>query len=511
MRIEKRLFEVYWGFHDVESPFCNSGEQLSIAVPEVQSFCNGSDNPGEAVKHIEGCDRMEPCEDGVDPDHAEDAGAQDHDDHRDNAFSDSAGGRNGAVHKGCESIGKPHNMDPFHAGIDDGRLRSESRKKLTSKKHQEDAEDRCSAEGIQQGDKVSLNDTILLSGTPVLTHKGRAAGIIGRQHIEDQGICVGSSGISGDHDGAEGIDSGLHKQVCDGKNGILDPGRNAEEQDTFGGLFMKAQLLQAQAAFILSAEQIQKDQSGRNILGDNTGCGNTVGGHMTPDHEEQIQDYVKNTGSGQVDQWSCSVTAGTENAVSKVVDCHGRHAKSIDFQIQNSTVHQLVLGVQKSKHIRRKDNADHADEHAQRQAEQQRGMNDLIGVFRIISAQSMGSPDIDAGAHTNKETGKQRYKERGGADASQCLVAGKPSDNCHIAQIEHDLQHLRECKRDAEQQKIFPERAFRHGNVLSGAFCSCFFHVKIPPYKTSDGTDCFDLQEVHRMVFPAQSDTCHYV
>ena len=98
MRIEKRLFEVYWGFHDVESPFCNSGEQFSIAVPEVQSFCNGSDNPGEAVKHIEGCDRMEPCEDGIDPDHAEDAGAQDHDDHRDNAFSDSAGGRNGAVH-----------------------------------------------------------------------------------------------------------------------------------------------------------------------------------------------------------------------------------------------------------------------------------------------------------------------------------------------------------------------------------------------------------------------------
>ena len=138
-------------------------------------------------------------------------------------------------------------------------------------------------------------------------------------------------------------------------------------------------------------------------------------------------------------------------------------------------------------------------------------MNDLIGLFRIISAQSMGSPDIDSGAHTDKKAGKQRHKERGGADASQCLVAGKSSDNCHIAQIEHDLQHLRECKRNAEQQKIFPERAFRHGNVLSGAFCSCFFHVKIPPYKTSDDTGCFDLQEVHRMVFPAQSDTCHYV
>ena len=68
---------------------------------------------------------MKICENRVNPCNSKHAGSQNHDDRRRHALSKSSGGRNGAVHKSRNHIGKGHNPDSLHAHIHDRRLGGE--------------------------------------------------------------------------------------------------------------------------------------------------------------------------------------------------------------------------------------------------------------------------------------------------------------------------------------------------------------------------------------------------
>ena len=71
---------------------------------EINNFSRRSNGPGEDIEQVQGRNGFKVGEDGINPDHTEDAGAHNYDKGGNNGLAKSTGGGNGTIHKGADRI-----------------------------------------------------------------------------------------------------------------------------------------------------------------------------------------------------------------------------------------------------------------------------------------------------------------------------------------------------------------------------------------------------------------------
>ena len=92
-------------------------------------------------------------------------------------------------------------------------------------------------------------------------------------------------------------------------------------------------------------------------------------------------------------------------------------------------------------------------------------MNGFTDAVFIPGTQLVSSTDIDAGAHANEKSNKQRDQQRSRTHRTQGPVVCKAAYNGHIADVKKHFQKMGKHQGDAEQKNIFKKRTFRHGNT----------------------------------------------
>lgn len=102
----------------------NSTHFLPVNRLEINNFSRCSNDPGEDIEQVQGRNGFKVGEDGINPDHTEDAGAHNYDKGGNNGLAKSTGGGDGTIHKGRECIGYTHNFKAVHAKFDYRRIRS---------------------------------------------------------------------------------------------------------------------------------------------------------------------------------------------------------------------------------------------------------------------------------------------------------------------------------------------------------------------------------------------------
>ena len=91
---------------------------LPVNRLEINNFSRCSNGPGEDIEQVQGRNGFKVGEDGIDPDHTEDAGSHDDDKGGNNRLAKSTGGGDGTIHKSRERIGYAHNFKAVHAKLD---------------------------------------------------------------------------------------------------------------------------------------------------------------------------------------------------------------------------------------------------------------------------------------------------------------------------------------------------------------------------------------------------------
>ena len=91
---------------------------LPVNRLEINNFSRSSNGPGEDIEQVQGRNGFKVSENGINPDHTEDAGAHNYDKGRNNGLAKSTGGSNGTIHKSRERIGYAHNFKAVHAKFD---------------------------------------------------------------------------------------------------------------------------------------------------------------------------------------------------------------------------------------------------------------------------------------------------------------------------------------------------------------------------------------------------------
>lgn len=88
---------------------------LPVNRLEINDFSRSSNGPGEDIEQVQGRNGFKVSENGINPDHTEDAGAHNYDKGGNNGLAKSTGGGDGTIHKGRERIGYAHNFETVHA------------------------------------------------------------------------------------------------------------------------------------------------------------------------------------------------------------------------------------------------------------------------------------------------------------------------------------------------------------------------------------------------------------
>ena len=70
---------------------------------------------------------------------------------------------------------------------------------------------------------------------------------------------------------------------------------------------------------------------------------------------------------------------------------------------------------------------------------------------------------VDAVAQADKETGEQGDQNAGGAHSTQRRGPGEPAHDRHVRHVEQYLQQVGQGQRQADQQNLLGQRAFRQG------------------------------------------------
>ena len=100
-------------FSNLHSPYF-----LPVNRLEINNFSGCSNGPGEDIEQVQGRNGFKVSENGINPDHTEDAGTHNYDKGGNNGLAKSTGGGDGTIHKGRERIGYAHNFQSVHAKLD---------------------------------------------------------------------------------------------------------------------------------------------------------------------------------------------------------------------------------------------------------------------------------------------------------------------------------------------------------------------------------------------------------
>ena len=404
---------------------------------------------------------MKVGKDGVHPDDAEDAGAQDDDDGGHDGLAQAAGGGDGAIHKGRDAVGQTHDAHTLHAGVDDGRLGGEEGQELAAEHEQAAAQQQAHTKGIAQRDEVALLHAVGLACAVVLAHEAGTGHVEGGHAVVDEVVGVGGGGVALDHEGVEGVDACLDEEVGDGEDGVLEPGGQAQRQNAPGHGRVEPGFPEMQGVAVLHLSQRVEDEPGGNALRNGTGQRHAHDIQLADDDEEEVEQDVQHTRDAQEVQRLFGVADGAEDGVAKVVERQCGHTEEVDPQVEDGTGQQVFLGVQQPQQGGGAQQTHEQQHHTGDEADHQRRVNgaaDVIGVPGPIEA---GHQHVDAVAQADEKTGEQGDEDARGTHRTQRRGTGEPAHDRDVRHVEQHLQQVGQCQRQADQKDLLGQRAFR--------------------------------------------------
>ena len=241
---------------------------LPETLPEVQSFCDTGDGPGEDVEQIEGRDGLEEHEDREDPDDTEDAGAQNNNNSGNCCASKSSGSCDAVVHQRRETVGDAHDGQTVEACLDDCGIGSEKSQELSSEEDQGQTDGKSECKCIEHADQIGLHNAVLLICTVVLADEAAACGVEGSHGVIGEAVRIDSSRITCYNGGVESVHTVLNEQVSDLEDRILNACRQTNGQQQACLRMIQLHGGAAERMGTDSLHQCSEDADRRDVLGD---------------------------------------------------------------------------------------------------------------------------------------------------------------------------------------------------------------------------------------------------
>jgi len=194
-----------------------SSKSTSAAQPSATEVVDDKEetgeDPGDGVTGGNGFNGVEIGNTRMYPNDTEDADPEAGHDHRNDRVSGSTDGTGENLDADVGNPERNQEEENLNTAVDDDGILCEDAVYVFSKQAEEGTENNGGAGSHRQTDTGALVDAVIFAGTEVLSHKGGDRDTECTDHHPENSIdfsigCPGSNGI-----GAEGVDTGLHKNV----------------------------------------------------------------------------------------------------------------------------------------------------------------------------------------------------------------------------------------------------------------------------------------------------------
>ena len=343
-------------------------------------------HPGDRIGDIQHEQRVLPAEDRKNPDHAEQAGAHERDQHGQHRIAQAAHAARDDVHHSAQAVGHADHAQAHHAILDDLGLARVNAEQVFPQEVRAVAQYQADDEHQPQAVTQHPVDALIILCAQVLAGKAQR-GLIQRVHRGiDKALDVAGRRVARDRDRAERVDRRLDEHVGDVENHALQAGGQADLHDADKLLAVEVNVLQVDMADTVHSGQAHDDQDRRDNLR-NDGRGGRAGhAPMEHDDKEQIAADVKNAREQQKVQRPARVADRTQDRRTKVIQHRRRHADEIQAHVKRCLVQHLCRGGHERQHRPRCHNAQHDQDAAADQAGHQCGLHGLAGVLDIPAA-----------------------------------------------------------------------------------------------------------------------------
>ena len=367
---------------------------------------------------------MIPRKNGVDPDDAEDAGAENGDDHGQPRFSKSAHHAAADLHDAAQEIRRCNIVCADEAHGDHGIVSRIARgdvdaEQLRAKDGAEDAERNADQKNGRLTGPENFHHPVIAPCAEILAGEGDGGMEHGVHGRVGKGGDVGGGGVRGDHVRAEGVDAALHHDVGDVENDGLKPRRKADLDHAERLVRMQADLPELELRRALLPYKADEDEHDGDILRNDGRNGDACNVQLTDDHKEQIQENVQHTGNGEEDERALRIAVGAEDGGGKIVDQRAGNADEIDAQIEAGQRQNVVRRVHPFEHRRGKEETEQERHHAQNEAQGDGAVDGTLDARVVAAAGIARDQNVDTDGNADERAGQKIDERRGRADGGQ--------------------------------------------------------------------------------------------
>ena len=229
----------------------------------------------------------------------------------------------------------------------------------------------------------------------VLPHKG-GAGLAKAVEQVVAHVLQAHGRAGGSHDlGAQAVDGGLDDDVCDGKDGALDTGGQANLDDALEGDGVDSKVARGDADDGVGLEQADKECDGARRIGDGRGDSHAGDAPVEHGNKDEVQANIEDGGHGERLERHAGDTDGAEDGGFEVVEQDRGHAQQKDAQVERCERHGLGRDVKRGEHGLGKDLAQRDDDKAH-ECHKDRGVDGALDHVLVVAADGVGDNHVGA-------------------------------------------------------------------------------------------------------------------
>ena len=419
---------------------------------------------------------MEERQNKLDPGHPEQAEGEQQHHHGRHALARAAHGTRQAVQDGQQEIERAEILHGRHAKLHHGIVLGEQVQDGVTEHQQQGTRKEGIAHAHGQRDPQAPLDTVQLARAKVLAHKGsgRHAEAHDRQDVEAVDLHVRGKACHGDS--AVAVDTGLHQNVGERDDHVLDARGQAHPDDAGGHFGIGADLAQRDPVVILHPHQEAEGEDAGHQLADIGGDGRALHTHPQPGNENEVEDDVGDGGTAQVDEGTLGVARRVEDAGRHVINDAEQHAAKVDPHIGHGVFQHLSRGVHPDQQAAADQDTAHRQHNAQDGCNGQRGVHGNLGILPILGPQVLGHHDAGTHGHALAEADEQEDGRAAGANGCQSVAAQEIAHDDGIGRIVQLLEQVAQNQRHSKQQQVFKDAALGHQPCLFARRSGSLWH-----------------------------------
>ena len=254
----------------------------------------------------------------------------------------------------------------------------------------------------------------------------------------------------------------MNGDIGDGKKRSVDPGGQTDAGDLFQRRYIYFHLFPGKSGGIFHPHKGAHYQHCGDHVGNLGGDPHAQNVHLADDHKKEIEEYIDDSGNGNIDQRPFGIAGCTHDRGTESVKDHRRDPQTANPHIKHRIIKNFCGGGHDPEHRFGENYADHRHSDPPVQGNRHRRVDDLREFPVILGADIACRQNVHPGAQTVKNIEDKHSKSVGRSYCCHRFGGTETPQYDQVGSIKKQPQYIGKDQRDGKTDNLGKERSVTH-------------------------------------------------